>query len=309
MWVGKSLGKNGCSPTEAPTVTAGMTEIPEHLLKRSKAAKSGKTGGDAGDAPSGSEVVAATESAAPVATGPKALADAAAVVPADKPTPVAAPDPPYIAAAKSRKKMPLWAMGLVAALPVWALAYAGTMQEPEVEDLLFIDAAEVYTSGGCAGCHGAGGDGATGYAFTNGEVIATFPEAIDHMAHVARGSTPILDEAYGDPARDGGQRVSGARGNGAMPAQIGGLSLTELELVVFHERAVLSGEDTSSESYQLWIEHLREAIESGVEKPIDLDLLLACASPEYTPGATGAIEDKSECPGPHAAEEEVAASE
>lgn len=288
-----------------------MTEIPEHLLKRSKAAKSGATGGggddDGGDATAAVEPAAAA--AAPVATGPAALAEAAAATPADKPVPAPDPDPPYIAAAKARKRMPIWAMGLVAALPLWAISYAGTMQQPEVEDLLFVDAAEVYQAGGCAGCHGAGGGGGTGYQFTNGEVIATFPEPIDHMAHVARGSAPILGLRYGDPERPGDQRVSGDRGSGAMPAQAGGLSVLELELVVFHERAVLGGEDTSDAAYLEWMESMRERLEAGEDGgEIDVAALVACADPAYTPGGGGGGED---CPGPESGEggTEQAASE
>lgn len=288
-----------------------VTEIPEHLLKRSKAAKGGSSGGDSGDSSGSSAVEAVAETAAPEAAGPKALVDAAAAIPADKPAPVPDPDPPYIAAAKARKKMPMWAMGLVAAVPLWAIFYAGTMQLPEVEDPLFIDAAIVYQEGGCAGCHGGGGGGGSGYQLSEGEVLATFPAAIDQMLHVARGSAVLDGAAYGSPDRPGGQRLAGARG--VMPAQLSGLSMLELELVIFHERAVLSGEDMTTEAYEEWMEHLRERIESGeLEGPaIDLELLLACADPAQSPGATGVGSDDEEhpCPGPHAEGEEVAAGE
>ncbi len=265
-----------------------LTEIPEHLLKRSRAAKGGGGGSDGGTA-SSSAVEPAAAAASPVATGPAALAAASAAVPADKPAPAAPPEPHYIRAAKARKKMPMWAMGLVAALPVWALSYAGTMQQQEVEDLLFVDAEIAYTqTGGCAGCHGAGGGGGTGYQLSGGEVLATFPDAVDMMVHVARGSAAIQGEPYGDPARPGGQHVSGARNQGAMPAQLNALTQVELEMVIFHERAILSGEDTSSPAYEEWMNSMRERLEAGDEPAaIDLEFLLSCASPEYTPGATG----------------------
>ena len=289
-----------------------MTEIPEHLLKRSRAAK----GKPDDDAPAKAVEAASTSAAAPAAAGPPALAKAAAAITPDAAPAPATPDPHYIAAAKARKRLPLWAFFILGFLPLWAISFAGTMQQPEVEDALFTTAAEVYVqTGGCAGCHGAGGGGGVGYKFTDGEVIATFPNAIDQMVHVARGSSAILDQQYGDPDRAGGARISGGRGSGAMPGQIGVLTLAELELVIFHERAVLGGEDTSSPAYAEWIEHLRHEAEEGGGEPLsesDLEMLLMCADPAQTPGATGVgvLNDEGEngCPGPHgAAGEEVAA--
>ena len=286
-----------------------MTEIPEHLLKRSKSAKAGKTGGDADAAPS-TETEAA--SAAPVAA-----AAATPAVPAEslpnldpEPEPVA-PEPAYVTASKARKRVPVWALPLVAALPIWAISFAGTMQQPEVEDPLFIEGELFYAEAGCAGCHGGGGGGGSGYALSDGSVLETFPEPIDQIAHVARGSAAISGEAYG-AERDDGQRVAGDLGQ--MPAQVGQIPLVELEMIVFHERAVLSGEDTSTPGYEEWMEHMRETYESGDFKEIDLELILACANPEYTPGAQGIIPETPDgsnpCPGPHAeGEEEAALSE
>ncbi len=282
-----------------------MTEIPEHLLKRSRAAK-GK--GDEGASSDSTAVTpaAAAASAAPAAAGPPAVAAAAAAIPADKPAPAPAPEPHYIEAAKARRRIPAWVLPLVGALPIWAIAFAGTMQQPEVEDPLFTGAEAIYAEAGCAGCHGGGGGGGVGYQLSDGNVWETFPDPVDQMVHIVRGSSAINGEAYGAERSDG-QRVAGASGNN-MPA-FGELTMLELELVVFHERAVLSGEDTSSAAYQEWMEHLRELEEEGDETPVDFDLLLACANPDYTPGATGvgAPDEDHPCPGPHAEGEEVAA--
>jgi hypothetical protein len=70
-----------------------VTEIPEHLLKRSRDRKAGGASSEASAAP----VPATTEAAAPVAR-------AAAETPAQKP--VSKPDAPYVAAAKSRQRIP-----------------------------------------------------------------------------------------------------------------------------------------------------------------------------------------------------------
>jgi mono/diheme cytochrome c family protein len=276
-----------------------LTEIPEHLLKRSKAAKGGKSGDDGGSsAPEAS-------SSAPVPAQSAAPAPAAADLPnLDPPPPPPKPVPAFVQAGLSRKKIPVWVLPVIAALPLWALSFAGTMQQPESEDILLIEGEIFYSA--CAGCHGGNGGGGVGYQLSDGEVLKTFPEVIDMLAHVARGSDAILGEQYGDPNRDGGAHVSGARGQGPMPAQTASLNLVELEIVVFHERAILSGEDTSSEAYQEWMESMRERWEGGEDEPIDLDLLLACANPEYTPGATGTGSPDPEnhpCPGPHGGDE------
>jgi mono/diheme cytochrome c family protein len=287
-----------------------LTEIPEHLLKRSKSAKASKTGGDpgAGDASTPAEGGAGA-SPAPATPAPSAAAGPPVEFPNLDPEPVPAkPDSAFVTASKARRRIPVWALPVVAALPIWAIGFAGTMQQPEGEDVLLVEGELFYAAKGCAGCHGASGGGGSGYPLADGEVLATFPEPIDHMVHVARGSVAILDQPYGAERPDG-QRVAGARGQGAMPAQVGELSQIELEMVVFHERAVLSGEDTSSPAYQEWMDHMREAFEAGEEGEIDLDLLLACANPEVTPGATGlgsSDEDKP-CPGPESDEGEETA--
>ncbi len=284
-----------------------MTEIPEHLLKRSRAAK-GKGDGDAAPSESTAVTPTADAAAAPAETGPPAIAAAAAAIPADKPAPEAPPEPHYITAAKKRKKIPGWALPLVAAVPLWAISFAGTMQQPEVEDPLFIAAEETYlVDGGCAGCHGGAGGGGVGYKLSDGSVLETFPDPVDQMVHIARGSGAIQGEDYGAERADG-TREAGALGS--MPAFENNLDQVHLELVVFHERAILSGEDTSSPEYQEWMNHMREEYEAGNTDPIDLEFLLKCANPEYTPGATGEGSDDEDhpCPGPQAeGEDEVAA--
>ncbi len=287
-----------------------MTEIPEHLLKRSKAAKA-KASGEAVPSDDTSET-----SATPVAAAAQTPAAPAANLPNLDPEPEPAkPVPAFVAASQLRKRIPIWVMPVIAALPIWAYSFAGTMQQPEVEDVLFVDAAIEYNS--CASCHGAAGGGGVGLKLSEGEVLQTFPEPIDQIAHVARGSAAIANNPYGAVRDDGERRVAFASG-GHMPAQAGALNMLQLELVVFHERAVLSGEDTDSEAYQEWMEHMREEIESGgldTAASVDnIDLLLACANPEYTPGAIGVgpADDSQRCPGPGEVEEgaeEAAAAE
>src|SRR3954447_7763235 len=102
-----------------------MTEVPEHLLARSRARREAAglaTPADAGAAPApaaGAEVERAAAAATP--------APAAAPPP---PPPPPKPDPPYIQAYKNRKKIPFWAVPALVALPLWAFVYANTLQTP-----------------------------------------------------------------------------------------------------------------------------------------------------------------------------------
>lgn len=283
-----------------------MSEIPEHLLKRSRSAKAGKTGGDAGESDA---APAATSSSAPAPAAGSAPAAAAAVpanLPNLDPEPAPAkPEPHYVVASKARRRVPVWALPIVAALPVWAIAYPGTMQEPPKEDPLITESTLFYSEAGCAGCHGASGGGGTGYAFANGAVLETFPNPIDQMVHVARGSAAIQGEEYGAVRKDGARHVAGAKGSGQMPAQEKLLTQIKLEMIVFHERE-LAGEEQTSPEYIEWMDNMRERFEAGEATPIDLEFLLACADPEITPGATGEGSPDPEaepCPGPPAPEE------
>ena len=120
-----------------------MTEIPEHLLKRSRAAK-GKDdpAADAG-ADSGATSAAVTPAAKSEAAsaGPPALVKAATAIGADAPKAPEPPKPHFVAAALKRKKIPMWAMFLLFFVPLWAVSFGGTMQLPDVEDPLFTEAA------------------------------------------------------------------------------------------------------------------------------------------------------------------------
>ncbi|MFM8508068.1 MAG: hypothetical protein ACKOBR_10345, partial [Actinomycetota bacterium] len=128
-----------------------MTEVPDYLLKRSKDRRAVLSGGTPSAEPSASKEVAktATSSAAP-AIAAEAL-----------PPPPPKPDPAYVVAAKTRKKIPFWAMATLSLLPVWAFLYllAVRPQEREASGPMAIGAA-AYNA--CASCHGAAGQGGAG---------------------------------------------------------------------------------------------------------------------------------------------------
>ena len=120
-----------------------MTEIPEHLLNRSKARRADASGDASGDsAPSSTPAVATPATPAKAAEAPA-------------PKPVVA-DPPYVAAAKSRKKIPFWAMAGLALLPAWAALYLIALK-PAEKVLAGPMSIGATVFGSCAGCHGADG--------------------------------------------------------------------------------------------------------------------------------------------------------
>jgi len=225
-----------------------LTEVPEHLLKRSqdRRAALGLGGGDAAGgaaaSPSASTEVAATTSAAPVA----AAAPVPEIVTAPEPVPA------YVQASLNRKRIPIWAMPVLAFLPVWAVIYAQTLSPPPKTELSQLDlGAEIYST--CAGCHGGSGGGGAGRPLADGEVLKTFPNIANQLEFIRLGSAGFQG-GYGNPDREGGQHVSGETG-AQMPA-FAALTDAELLEVTRHERETLSGEEGTfeedAEGNRLW---------------------------------------------------------
>jgi len=254
-----------------------MTEIPEHLLKRSRERRAAVTGsGDDAASDTGDQAapasVPATTSSAPAAAAPSGPPERAAAPATSAPEPPK-PDLPVVAAYKSRKKIPFWAMTAMALLPVWAFMYARavTTQAEEATGPL-AEGAVVY--GNCASCHGPAGGGGIGYAFTEGEVIKTFPNIEDQIRFVYWGSAEYAlagVDVPGDPDREGGPHVTGALD--VMPAQGaeagGALEDFKILAVVCHERYSLGGAADMEEydaEFEQWCSEespLYSALEGG----------------------------------------------
>ena len=216
-----------------------MTEIPEHLLKRSRERRAAM--GLGGDAPGGStgDAAAASSDAAPVPAASAATpapTPAAAVEPAAPEPPK--PEPAHIQAAKRRKRIPYWAMTALAALPLWGYVYVRTLEPPPSgnTDPLSLGA-EVYGAS-CASCHGSTGGGAAGPGFVDNAVIETFPDWRDQAAWVRLGTDKWPAPTYGDNQKPVG-------GGGTMPPWD---TLTDQQIaqVVLHERS-LSGDDVAED--------------------------------------------------------------
>jgi mono/diheme cytochrome c family protein len=213
-----------------------LTEIPEHLLKRSRERRAAIGGGVTPEGASGD-------------TGAEAASDApvpAAATPAPAPSPAVEeappkppePEPAYIQAAKRRKRAPYWATAVLAALPLWGYMYVRTLEPPPAgEDDPLVLGAEVY-SGNCASCHGASGAGVSGPGFVDGAIMETWPDWRDHAAWVRLGSEGWPSETYGANNKPVG-------GVGVMP---GWPTLTDQQIaeVVLYERE-LGGEDVTED--------------------------------------------------------------
>ncbi len=227
-----------------------VTEIPEHLLKRSKAAKAKAEG-----APAPADDAGSSAPAAAVATPNVPAAPARAAAPAAPPAPVVIPDTPAVAAYKARKKVPVWAMLALAILPVWGLMYARalTPQAKAANDPITVGAATYSAS--CAGCHGATGDGiaGAGYPFVQKSVTISFPHIEDQLRWVDLATKAYVDAGVkiaGDPNRAGGAHIVGARG--VMPAQGATLTPAQLLAAVCYERFALAGNDESGDEWDKW---------------------------------------------------------
>ena len=217
-----------------------MTEIPEHLLQRTRSrrqalglpvgdAGAGAGAGDAGAAPAGGAAVPATAAAGGTALpkGPVAPAGGLQVA---KPAPK--PPPHYVEAYRRRRKIPVWAMPVVLALPLWVVLYAGTLTDPPTDEVtLLAEGAEVYSN--CSACHGATGGGGAGPQLSEGTVLGTFPDPVDQVRWIITGSAGAVDGVYG---------ASDKPSTGGMPAFATTLDLEEIVAVVMHERETLSGE-------------------------------------------------------------------
>ena len=224
-----------------------VTEIPDHLLDRTRSRRQALglpvTGDGGGGAASGTGVPAPAAAAggavspANLPKGPVAPSGPSkAAVPALK-----APAP-FVEAARRRQRIPVWAMPVVAMLPLWAFLYAGTLEPPKSTNLTLLQAGAVVYSGAaaCSACHGAGGAGGVGPQLSAGTVIRTFPDPVDQVRWVILGSKGGAD-LY---------NAAGKQSKGGMPA-FGTeklLTLKQIVEVVLHERKTLSGHATEEDA-------------------------------------------------------------
>jgi mono/diheme cytochrome c family protein len=225
------------APLVGPASEDLLTEVPEHLLKRSQDRRSalGLGGGDGGGDAAPAAASASTEVTPATSASPAA---AAAVVEAKPKAPVFVP--PYVQAAERRQKVPVWALAVLGFLPVWAVIYAQSLSAaPSTTKTQLAAGADVYSN--CSACHGPTGGGGSGRKLAGHEVLLTFPNIAGQLQFVRLGDAGTAGK-YGNPGRDGGQHDALAGFNGAHMPAFKGLTDAELLEVVRHERETLSGE-------------------------------------------------------------------
>jgi len=201
-------------------------------------------GGGEAAAPAESSTPATTESAAPAET-------AAATAPAPVESTPALPEPvaPWVEAAERRKKIPFWAVPVLAALPLWVVIYALTLDAPTPTEPGPLElGAEVFATN-CSGCHGSSGGGAGAVPALTGDNATpkVFPSPADQIRWVSLGTAGYQAagvETYGE----GDPRPVG--GNGTMPGWMDSLSAEELMAVVLHEREGLNDETFDAAAWQ-----------------------------------------------------------
>lgn len=223
-----------------------MTEIPEHLLNRSKERRVAMGLGDGDTSGYATPVARSTETAAdPSGVAKPAITPAAP--PAAAPTaaaPPAKPEPPHVAVAKNRKKVPMWAAPVLAVLPLWGFIYYQSLQPPAAggNDPLALGSSVYAGKGSCAGCHGADGSGGIGAKLNGGEVLKTFenPLAMVHWVAFGTDGGARANGTYGDPDRPGGPHSIYTLPN-SMPAQKDKLTPEETAAVVMYVRQTIAG--------------------------------------------------------------------
>ena len=230
-------------------------------------------GGDGGASEGGG--TSDTGEASSAATPAKAAAAPASMPAHPEPATVeAAPPPsPMVEAYRNRRKIPFWALPVLAALPLWAYVYTGTLSPPPAGEGAEVLGEELYAGSGCGGCHGAGGGGGVGPAFTGGSIYETFPSFVTHFEWVRLGSAGWQEERGGTYGANEKPVGGGMPGFGEDQ-----LSDHDLLFIVLHER-LLGGENPDTEDAEaleavvLLMEEnpeltLEEALEeAGVEGP------------------------------------------
>ena len=266
-----------------------MTEIPEHLLKRSRERRGAvglPTSGEEGGAASATPVVAAA---------PKAAVAKPEAAPAPK---VAPPEPAFIQAAKRRRRIPIWAMPVVGLLPLWGFVYVNTLRPRVVQASgPLAVGAQVFVS--CASCHNPDGSGGVGYPLWNEEAIKSFPNIEDQIRFVYNGNNAYVGKTYTPADRAGGAHVGGVRGaGGAMPAwgltapNSNGLTDAELLGAICEERYGLSADATRDKYKAEWDKWCAPdapnwtLVQDGGFKAIKLDTSATVAIPSPAAAAT-----------------------
>ncbi|MDJ0923521.1 MAG: cytochrome c [Acidimicrobiia bacterium] len=245
-------------PAAAPEPPGGAGQLPEALLRRSAAARAKREGRpldevlvEMGLSPEGDTSAPPAAEPAPAAQAPAQPEEAEEEEPAiEEPAVEEEPQPVFAG-------FPRWLAASFIIIPMVALLYAGLAphgpdcgqsgqlavnpltgeaQACEGDASPFFSLGQAIYNAQCTACHGAGGGGGVGPAFTGGAILATFSGCNDHIEWIAIGSNDWPEATYGDTAKPVG-------GVGVMPGYQNSLSEEEIASVSLYERVAFGGED------------------------------------------------------------------
>ena len=222
-----------------------MTEVPEYLLERSRQRRI-----DLGlledDGSGGAAAATGTPDSATLASSGPSTADVIAAAKADAKLELQAEpgiEPLWVSAARSRTRIPMWALPVMFFLPLWAFVYV-KLTEPPPEPVTAITEGAATYAARCVSCHGGAGAGSegggVGRPLYNGEVLLTFPRLETDMLHwLEVGSEGIgIGNSYGATDRPEGVHISGQTGAN-MPGFGGTLSEYKIYSVARYIREML----------------------------------------------------------------------
>jgi len=141
----------------------------------------------------------------------------------------------------------MWILPVLFLLPVWGLTYVQLLEDDTATTVTALSrGAQVYSSAGCAACHGAGGGGGVGYQLNDGEVLLTFAGIDPMIDWINAGTTEWgIGNPIGDPNRPGGVRLAGDRD--VMPGFSGPLDADDIYAVTRFVREQLAGEELTAD--------------------------------------------------------------
>ncbi|MCH7846366.1 MAG: c-type cytochrome [Acidobacteria bacterium] len=119
-------------------------------------------------------------------------------------------------------------LGLLLVIAVVVVSCGGTSRTP-----LLADGRILYTSNGCAACHGSAGEGGAGGPLA--DVVRTFPQCSEHVEWVELGSAGWV-ETKGDTYGSAGKPITGE-----MPSFSPRMTEEEIRTVAAYERVEFGG--------------------------------------------------------------------
>jgi mono/diheme cytochrome c family protein len=223
-----------------------VTEIPEHLLRRSKERRAALSGEESEGAATteAAAVVSETRAAPPVPAGgaPATQAGGGGAATPTTGVPLATEPPAAPRIRRTRPGIPIWIMPVLIGLPLWGIIYLGAFgnrAKANANDPVAIGG--TLFSANCATCHGANGEGGVGPQLNSGQVLRVWPKVADHVNWVKTGGAPYVGKTIGAtnipvPA------------NSVMPGFASSLSDLQIRQVVCYERVTFGGEKESAQN-------------------------------------------------------------